>query len=201
MGNYGCHRQRHGGHLCCRRATSQQPVTATRTSFVLGISCDLVDDDGAAPPVNDGGRAAQYRNARFIVAVSPRFLISPGRSRCRHPDRLFAQDRRAVVPARGVLRQRHRRRRRRSVTLLLQVPFFFISGFTVRFVTALRANRIMFWGTVISAAVNVIGNYVFMIWFGVVGIALSTAFVYAISTAYLLFMTTRLIYSRQGEAP
>ena len=45
------------------------------------------------------------------------------------------------------------------------------------------------------------GNYVFMIWFGVVGIALSTALVYAISAAYLLFMTTRLIDSREGEAP
>jgi putative peptidoglycan lipid II flippase len=85
--------------------------------------------------------------------------------------------------------------------LLLQVPFFLISGFTVRFVMAFRANRIMFWGTAICASVNVIGNYVFMIWFGVVGIALSTALVYAISAAYLLFMTTRLIHSRKGEAP
>jgi len=88
-----------------------------------------------------------------------------------------------------------------QAALLLQVPFFFIGGFTVRFVTALRASRIMFSGTAISAAVNVIGNYVFMIWFGVVGIALSTALVYAISAAYLLFMTTRLIDSREGEAP
>jgi putative peptidoglycan lipid II flippase len=88
-----------------------------------------------------------------------------------------------------------------QAALLLQVPFFFISGFTVRFVMAFRANRIMFWGTAISAAVNVIGNYVFMIWFGVVGIALSTALVYAISAAYLLFMTMRLIDSREGEAP
>ena len=88
-----------------------------------------------------------------------------------------------------------------QAALLLQVPFFFIGGFTVRFVTALRANRIMFSGTAISAAVNVIGNYVFMIWFGVVGIALSTALVYAISAAYLLFMTTRLVDSREGEAP
>ena len=80
-----------------------------------------------------------------------------------------------------------------QAALLLQVPFFFISSFTVRIVTALRANRIMFWGTVICAVTNVIGNYVFMSWFGVVGLALSTAIVYVVSAFYLLYATTKLI--------
>ena len=88
-----------------------------------------------------------------------------------------------------------------QAALLLQVPFFFISSFTVRIVTALRANRIMFWGTVICAVTNVIGNYIFMSWFGVVGLALSTAIVYVVSAFYLLYATTKLITSVRRREP
>ncbi|MGE0515464.1 MAG: murein biosynthesis integral membrane protein MurJ [Hyphomicrobiaceae bacterium] len=86
-----------------------------------------------------------------------------------------------------------------QAALLLQVPFFFISGFAVRFVMALRANHIMLWGTAICVVTNALGNYIFMTWFGVVGIAVSTAIVYAISAAYLLYMTSKLLDLREKE--
>ena len=88
-----------------------------------------------------------------------------------------------------------------QAALLVQVPFYFISNFAIRFVMALRANSIVFWGTVISAVVNVVGNVVFMHWFGVVGLALSTSIVYVVSALYILYTTTKLIDSMQRAEP
>jgi putative peptidoglycan lipid II flippase len=87
-----------------------------------------------------------------------------------------------------------------QAALLLQVPFFFVSGFAVRFVMALRANRIMLWGTVICAITNVVANYTLMSRFGVVGLGLSTALVYVVSAAFLLYMATRLLDASRRRA-
>lgn len=77
--------------------------------------------------------------------------------------------------------------------LLLQLPFYVASGFTVRVIQALKANQVMMWGTVISLVLNIVLNYILMQKYGVVGIALSTSIVYMVSFLFLSFFAFRLI--------
>ena len=76
---------------------------------------------------------------------------------------------------------------------LLQVPFYIACIFIVRLISALKANHILMWGTVISVIVNIAMNYLFMAYLGVAGIALSTSIVYLISFIYLFVMVHRKI--------
>lgn len=69
--------------------------------------------------------------------------------------------------------------------LALQIPFFALGILHVRLISSLKANRLLFWGTCISVVVNVVMNLLFMRWFGVAGIALSTSLVYVVSFCYL----------------
>jgi len=83
---------------------------------------------------------------------------------------------------------------------LLQVPVFMVSMVLVRLISALRANRILMWGSALNLTVNIALTYVLMRLLGVVGIALATSLMYAVSLAYLWFSADRLLRVRERES-
>ena len=76
---------------------------------------------------------------------------------------------------------------------LLQLPFYVLGRVFVRLTSALKANHILMWGTVISFLLNITLDYLLMKPFGVSGIALSTTIVYAASLSYISVMSSRLL--------
>jgi putative peptidoglycan lipid II flippase len=73
----------------------------------------------------------------------------------------------------------------------LQIPFYVGAIFVVRLINSMRINYLLAWGSGLNLIVNIIGNYVFMMWFGVGGIALSTSLVYLFSFLFLLFFVNQ----------
>jgi putative peptidoglycan lipid II flippase len=73
----------------------------------------------------------------------------------------------------------------------LQIPFYIGCILVVRLHSAMRNNQMMMWGSAGNLIVNVGLNYIFMKWWGVVGIALSTSCVYLFSFVFLLFFLVR----------
>ena len=69
----------------------------------------------------------------------------------------------------------------------LQIPFYIASILVVRITSAMRNNKVMMWGSAGNLIVNISLNYLFIQWFGVAGIALSTSCVYLFSFVFLLF--------------
>lgn len=67
----------------------------------------------------------------------------------------------------------------------LQIPFYIAGILIVNFISAIRYNHILMWISALNLIVNVIGNYLFMHWLGISGIALSTSCVYIISFTIL----------------
>lgn len=74
---------------------------------------------------------------------------------------------------------------------LLQLPLFAVGVIAVRAVSALGRNSILLWGAAINLGLNVILNFFFVELFGVLGIALATSAVYAVSVVYILLMLWR----------
>ncbi len=74
----------------------------------------------------------------------------------------------------------------------LQISPFLIGILVPRLLSSLDANAVLFRGALLSFALNVVLNYVFMRRMGVAGIALSTAVVYSITVCYLLRVALRL---------
>lgn len=70
---------------------------------------------------------------------------------------------------------------------LLQLPFYMLGILGVRLISAMAKNEILMKISFVNLVVNIIGNYLLMQYFGVAGIALSTAMVYALSTGMILF--------------
>jgi putative peptidoglycan lipid II flippase len=83
--------------------------------------------------------------------------------------------------------------------LLLQVPLYMVSMLFVRLVSAFKANHLMLWGNVINLCLCVALTYVFMQWFGVVGVALATSIMYIMSCGFLVLVSLRLIKQKTGE--
>ena len=79
----------------------------------------------------------------------------------------------------------------------LEIPFYSIAILYVRAISSLKRNNLILWGTFISVSSNVLLNILFMKFFGLPGIALSTSAVYAISCSYLCFVLFRRL--RQNE--
>ncbi len=63
----------------------------------------------------------------------------------------------------------------------LQIPFFVTGMIGVRLLSAMAENRQLIWIGGINLFVDITGNLVFMRWFGISGIALSTSLVYVVS--------------------
>ncbi len=74
----------------------------------------------------------------------------------------------------------------------LQIPFHICGIVIVRLLSAIQANQVVFYGSFISITINFLLNLLFMHWFGVSGIALSTSCVYIMSAAYLLWSWRRI---------
>lgn len=69
-----------------------------------------------------------------------------------------------------------------------QIPFYIASILVVRLISAMRKNQILMWGSGGNLIVNIGLNYLFMQWFEVPGIALSTSGVYLFSFSFLFFV-------------
>jgi putative peptidoglycan lipid II flippase len=69
----------------------------------------------------------------------------------------------------------------------LEIPFYIGCILVVRLLSSMRNNTIIMWGSACNLIVNISLNYLLMQWFGIVGIALSTSFVYLFSFVFLLF--------------
>jgi putative peptidoglycan lipid II flippase len=74
----------------------------------------------------------------------------------------------------------------------LQIPFHLCGIITVRLLSAAKANQVMLYSAFISLSVNVALNLLFMRWWGVAGIALSTSCVYIVSASFLWWSWQRV---------
>ncbi len=83
---------------------------------------------------------------------------------------------------------------------LLQVPGHLLGILYVRLISALQANRLLTIGSAINLVVNIALNIVFMRRYGVAGIALSTAAVYAVSCVYLAIVAHRRLRVAEAES-
>jgi putative peptidoglycan lipid II flippase len=83
---------------------------------------------------------------------------------------------------------------------LLQVPGHLLGILYVRLISALQANRLLTIGSAINLVVNIGLNVLFMRRYGVAGIALSTAVVYAVSCAYLAVVAHRRLRAAEVES-
>lgn len=75
----------------------------------------------------------------------------------------------------------------------LQLPVYAGCILVVRLHSAIRNNKMMMWGALGNLVVNISLNYLFVQWFGVAGIALSTSCVYLFSFVFLLFFLIRYL--------
>lgn len=73
----------------------------------------------------------------------------------------------------------------------LQIPFYVAGILVVRLISAMRTNQILMWGSGCNIIINIVLNYLFMQWFGISGIALSTSCVYIFSFSFLLFFAMK----------
>lgn len=68
----------------------------------------------------------------------------------------------------------------------LQIPFYIANILVVKLINALEQNQILFQVSAWNLAINISLNYLFINWFGIQGIALSTSCVYLFSFIYTL---------------
>ena len=71
----------------------------------------------------------------------------------------------------------------------LQIPFYVVGILFVRLISAGKVNHILMVGSFLNLLLNVVLNYIFMQYWGVVGIALATVCVYIFSCIFLLIMS------------
>jgi putative peptidoglycan lipid II flippase len=74
---------------------------------------------------------------------------------------------------------------------LVQVPFFVLGILGVRALVAMSKNHLLTIMSLVNVVVNVVGNVIFMGWFGVSGIALSTSVVYVVSMTMIWILVHR----------
>ena len=79
---------------------------------------------------------------------------------------------------------------------LLQLPFFVTSVIIMRFLSSINMNNILMWGGGLGFFLNVILNLLFIRFFGVSGIALSTSVVSVTTFIFLLFVLQKFILNK-----
>ncbi len=82
--------------------------------------------------------------------------------------------------------------------LALQIPFYILNMIGIRVLSALGSNRTLLRIAALNLAINIVGDYVLMQWYGVNGIAISTAIVYLVA-ATVTFIAIR-VKLRDGQA-
>jgi putative peptidoglycan lipid II flippase len=83
--------------------------------------------------------------------------------------------------------------------LLLQLPFYMMGILCVRLISALKANIVLMYATLLSLVLKLSFNFVLMRWLGVRGIALATSLVYVFACIFL-FVASRALLRRQPES-
>ncbi len=84
--------------------------------------------------------------------------------------------------------------------LSLQIPFYFLAQLGVRLISALKKNWVLMAIAGVNMVVNVVFNLILMRYLGVAGIALSTSFVYLVSSALVYASIAKSLW-RQGGLP
>lgn len=87
-----------------------------------------------------------------------------------------------------------------QICYLVQVPFYTLGMLFVRFLSAARRNELLLYGAGMSLVLDVVLNLVFMRYWGVAGIGLSTSIVYMCSFFYLMLSSLKLL-SESQELP
>ncbi len=82
----------------------------------------------------------------------------------------------------------------------LQIPFYTLSLFGVRLLSALSRNQTLMWICLVNLVVNAAGNYLLMQWLGVAGIALSTSVVYLVSLGLIALALRAELRRRRAAA-
>jgi len=75
---------------------------------------------------------------------------------------------------------------------VLQLPFFMLGILGVRLISAMAKNEALLKISAVNLMINIIGNYMLMKYFGVAGIALSTALVYMMSCGMIYFFIYKI---------
>lgn len=73
----------------------------------------------------------------------------------------------------------------------LQIPFYIANILVVKLISSLQQNHLLMWVSGFNLIINIVGNFVFMQWLGIKGIALSTSCVYLFSFLYLLIAANK----------
>jgi putative peptidoglycan lipid II flippase len=82
--------------------------------------------------------------------------------------------------------------------LLPQIPFYVLAILGARVLSALDGNAVVLRIAAINLAMNVLGNYVLMRWYGVAGIAMSTSLMYVVAMLATLWAIRRKLVERQS---
>jgi putative peptidoglycan lipid II flippase len=80
-----------------------------------------------------------------------------------------------------------------QICYALQIPFYISTIFVVRLINSLGVNYFLAWGSGISLLLNIVGNYAFVQWIGIQGIALSTSCIYLFSFIFLYILTKKYL--------
>lgn len=83
----------------------------------------------------------------------------------------------------------------------IQIPFIMLCALLVRFLSAIRRNDLLMYGSAINLAVNIVLNLTFMRFWGVSGVALSASLVYVVSFAFLTICTLMLLARQRSQLP
>src|SRR5215510_1743491 len=86
----------------------------------------------------------------------------------------------------------------------IQIPFYIWSRLFIRFLSSIQRNSILMYASAINLGLDIVFNLVFMRWWGVAGIALSTSVVSIVLFAFLAAWSVRLLgqhASRAAAAP
>ncbi|MEM6752563.1 MAG: lipid II flippase MurJ [Cyanobacteria bacterium P01_C01_bin.38] len=80
----------------------------------------------------------------------------------------------------------------------LQIPFYIANILVVKLISSMQQNHLLMWVSGLNLIVNILGNYVFIQWLGVKGIALSTSCVYLFSFIYLFIAANKQLERYQN---
>lgn len=80
---------------------------------------------------------------------------------------------------------------------VLQLPFYAAGILFVRLISALQANQFLIWASLLILVTNAAGDWLFMRWFGVSGIALATSVVQFVTAIFLATVLLHLFARRR----
>lgn len=80
----------------------------------------------------------------------------------------------------------------------IQIPFYVTNILVVRLISALRANSILMWGSLVNAIVNVLLNIFFIKTMGITGIALSTSCMYIICLCFMSYCCLKVLNQKNN---